>query len=120
MPHLTIEYTANLPGFDAAAALSQLNHALVESGEFGEQDIKSRAIRLDTFLVGTVPDGRGYVHVKVAILSGRTAQTKRAVSDALLAVLQQAGSWPAHIEVQLCVEIQEMERESYAKAVVAG
>ncbi len=119
MPHLTIEYTDNLPQFDAGHTLSKLNHALVASGHFEELDIKSRAIRFDTFLIGTSSTNRAFVHAKLAILSGRSAQTKRELSDNLLFVLQQNCPCPPNLHVQLCVEILEIERESYAKTSIA-
>jgi 5-carboxymethyl-2-hydroxymuconate isomerase len=88
MPHLTIEYTDNLPQFNASGALVALNNALVASGQFEEIDIKSRAIRIGTFLVGTSPDDRAFVHVKLAILSGRSIQIKHELSESLLLVLK--------------------------------
>lgn len=120
MPHLTIEYTDNLPQFNADNALSELNKALVVSGQFEEVDIKSRAVRFATFLVGTSPNDRAFVHAKLAILSGRSIQTKRELSESLLFVLKQVCEWPANTHVQLCVEIQEIERESYAKMSIGS
>lgn len=115
MPHLTLEYSDNLPTFDAAAALMALNHTLVASGQFEEVDIKSRALRFDTYLVGTQPTGRAFVHAKIAILSGRTPETKAALSSSLLATLRGLCTWPATLQVQLCVEVQDIDRPSYAK-----
>lgn len=120
MPHLTVEYTRNLAGFDAPQALAALNRVLVASGQFEAIDIKSRAIALDTHLVGTGERACAFVHAKLAILSGRPVHTKREISDALLAVLKEACTWPAALHVQLCVEVQEIERESYAKAVAGA
>jgi 5-carboxymethyl-2-hydroxymuconate isomerase len=118
MPHLTLEYTDNLPQFDAGNALLELNKVLVASGLFEEIDIKSRAVRLDTFLVGTSPNGRSFAHAKLAILSGRSTQTKHELSESLLKLLKQVCEVPADSHVQLCVEIQDIERESYAKASI--
>lgn len=116
MPHLTLEYTPNLPAFDAKAVLWQLNASLVASGQFEEIDIKSRALALETFAVGSeAPLQRAFVHVRLALLSGRTQAVKRELSERLLSVLQVLQVWPADLHVQLCVEIQEIERESYAK-----
>ncbi len=115
MPHLTIEYTDNLPQFNAGSALLALNSVLAASGHFEEIDIKSRAIRLDTFLIGTSSDRRAFVHVKLAILSGRSTEAKRELSESLLRVLKES-DWPTSAHVQLCVEVQEIERDVYAKA----
>lgn len=121
MPHLTLEYTGNLPLFKAADTLLAINKMLLASAEFEELDIKSRAIRLDTYLVGTQvshhPDNQAFVHAKLALLSGRSAQAKQALSAGLLAVLEQACMWPQPRAqaVQLCVELQDIDRASYAK-----
>lgn len=120
MPHLTIEYTDNLPQFNAGGALVALNKALVASGQFEEIDIKSRAIRISTFLVGTSPDDRAFVHVKLAILSGRSIQVKHELSESLVGVLKAMYEWPTKIHVQLCVEVQEIEREAYSKTFIGS
>ncbi|MCX2898356.1 5-carboxymethyl-2-hydroxymuconate Delta-isomerase [Pseudomonas mandelii] len=119
MPHLHMEYTANLPGLNADVALIRLNNTLVGSGQFGaEFDIKSRAIKVETFKVGTAMGERGFVHVKLALLSGRSPQIKKQLSESLLAVVQDLCEWPAGVEVQLCVEILDIDRESYSKTAV--
>jgi 5-carboxymethyl-2-hydroxymuconate isomerase len=118
MPHLTVEYSNNLSEFKAETALMALNQALVASGQFEEIDIKSRAVCFDAFLVGTSPKGRAFVHAKLAILTGRTIETKQALSSNLLAALKVVCAWPEELQVQLCVEVQEIERLSYAKTSV--
>ena len=118
MPHLTIEYSNNLPQFIPNEALMALNQALVASGQFEEVDIKSRAVCFNGFLVGTVPAGRAFVHAKLAILSGRSIEIKQELSNSLLGVLSAICVWPETLQVQLCVEVQEIERQSYAKMSV--
>jgi 5-carboxymethyl-2-hydroxymuconate isomerase len=120
MPHLTLEYTDNLLSFNAGHALNELNHVLIESGKFKEIDIKSRAIRLDTFVVGTTAERRGFVHVKLAMMGGRSNQTKVELSDSLLLALKAVCEPPANTHVQLCVEILDIDRESYAKASIGS
>jgi hypothetical protein len=74
MPHLHMEYTANLTELNADVALLRLNNALVASGQFAaEFDIKSRAVKLETFRVGTGMGERGFLHVKLALRSWPTA-----------------------------------------------
>ena len=120
MPHLTVEYTNNLPLLNADALLHQLNEVLLASGQFEAPDIKSRAIGLNTFLVGTTTKGHGFIHAKLAILSGRSAETKYQLSHSLLKGLEQHANWSSGLKVQLCVEIQEIERASYAKVSVGS
>ena len=119
MPHLHMEYTANLPELNADVALMRLNNALVASGQFGaEFDIKARAVRVETFRVGTAPGERAFVHVKLALLSGRSPEIKKQLSESLLAVVQDVCEWPTGVEVQLCVEILDIDRESYTKTAI--
>lgn len=118
MPHLTLEYTNNLDAINPDRILLALNHALVASDHFEEMDIKSRATQLDTWRVGVSTSEHSFVHVKLAILSGRSTQVKSEISNALLRVLSVSCKGLASHPVQLCVEVQEIERASYAKKVL--
>ena len=119
MPHLHMEYTANLPQLNADVALIRLNNTLVGSGQFAaEFDIKSRAIKVETFKVGTVMGERAFVYVKLAMLSGRSPEIKKQLSQSLLAVLQDLCEWPAQVQVQLSVEIIDIDRDAYSKVAV--
>ncbi|MBC3862660.1 5-carboxymethyl-2-hydroxymuconate Delta-isomerase [Undibacterium jejuense] len=118
MPHLTLEYTDNLLHFNADKVLLTLNRKLANSSEFEEIDIKSRAIKIASFRVGISHQVRGFVHVKLAILSGRSNETKRVLSESILLVLKQLCKLHSNLHVQLCVEIQEIERDSYIKASI--
>lgn len=120
MPHLTLEYTQNLSGFDAGRALRAINQASLDSGLFGESDIKSRALPLDQYLTGIEPVPRAFVHVRIALLSGRSAHERKALADAVLAALLRAVDPPPGLEIQFSVETTDLDRPSYAKAVHHG
>jgi 5-carboxymethyl-2-hydroxymuconate isomerase len=114
-----MEYTANLPDLNADVALIRLNNTLVASGQFAaEYDIKSRAVKVETFKVGTALAERAFVHVKLALLSGRSPQIKKQLSESLLAVVQDLSEWPVGLEVQVAVEILDIDRESYSKVAI--
>ena len=87
MPHLIVEYTENIP-LDATNILSKINTSLAASGHFQEVDIKSRALKLDSFFVGTHPAGRGFVHAKLAIMAGRSTNIKSDLSARVLAAMR--------------------------------
>lgn len=118
MPHLTLEYTNNLNPINPDSILLALNHTLAASGHFEEADIKSRAIALDTWRVGVSSTDHAFVHVRLAILSGRSAQVRSELSNALLRVLRASCKGLSAHPIQLCVEVQEIERASYAKEVL--
>ncbi|MGO1068988.1 5-carboxymethyl-2-hydroxymuconate Delta-isomerase [Lysobacter sp. CA199] len=119
MPHLILHYTANLEGFDPDRALARINQALADSGHFNEADIKSRALRLDRYRIGTAESGRGFVHAQLKVLPGRDAALRKALSDTVLSVLREL--LPAHHpESQLCVEVDELDAGAYTKHAFAA
>ena len=117
MPHLTLQYTANLDGFDASAALAAANQALIDCGHFDELAIKSRAVRLDHFRVGGTDAGRGFVHAQLKIMPGRSPELRQALGQAVLDALRHAT--PAStLHCQLCVEVEELAASTYTKAIL--
>ena len=120
MPHLTLEYTRNLSGFDAQKALLHMNEALFGSGHFDEADIKSRAIPVDCFVIGTSPENRAFIHAKLAIMSHRPPVVRQSLSTMLLQELTGLVPDRPGLHVQICVEILEIERDTYSKNVLGA
>lgn len=118
MPHLTLEYTHNLAAFDPADALTAVNEAMFDSGLFSEPDIKSRAIGLDCFQVGELPGERGFVHVRIAMLAGRSNEERKLLADKVLAALIPTVNRKKGLKIQISVETAEIDLPSYAKAVI--
>ncbi len=115
MPHLILEYTNNLPAFDVQQALIACNTVLIESGHFEGPDIKSRAVRLDSFMVGDDSVPTGFVHVTLRLLDGRSPVTKGMLANDLLSALHSLVHTENPTALQLSVEICDMELSSYAK-----
>ncbi|WDZ96433.1 5-carboxymethyl-2-hydroxymuconate Delta-isomerase [Herbaspirillum sp. WKF16] len=118
MPHLFFEYTDNLK-IDTKQTLLRLNEALVGSGHFDENAIKARAIKLDDYVVGTQPQARrAFLHMRLTILSGRTAEVKKQVAELLVATVQKGQAWPEDTQVQITAELIDMQRDIYGKQVL--
>lgn len=115
MPHLTLEYTANWPELDVRQALTAFKSILIESGHFEGPDIKSRAVRLDHFMVGDGSTAAAFAHVTLRMLQGRSTEAKRVLASSLLAALQSMARRDEATALQLSVEICDIERLSYAK-----
>jgi 5-carboxymethyl-2-hydroxymuconate isomerase len=119
MPHLHLEYTANLTDLAVEKTLLRFNNVLMASGQFGSEfDIKSRALKVESFQVGTSLSPRAFIAVKLSLLSGRSPQVKKQLSESLLAALQDVAEWPADMQVQLSVQLVDMDRESYSKVAI--
>jgi 5-carboxymethyl-2-hydroxymuconate isomerase len=117
MPHLTLEYSNNLPEpMDFRALFSRLNAALAEMGPFRLADIRSRAIAHDQFLVGDGASGSVFAHLTVGILGGRDSALQKRISARLLAIVREtfARAW-AERPCVITVEIHEIRRETYCK-----
>jgi len=116
MPHLTVEYSSNLPAFPEAQTLAELNTAVCASPEvLDEADVKTRFVRHASFQVGTVPAGRAFVHAQLRLLSGRSPEAKQNLAGRVAEVLRRLTPRPAGVMVQLSVEIVDMDRPSYVK-----
>lgn len=117
MPHLTVELSGNLRKINHQDLLMQLNRVLIESGFFNEIDIKSRVQVFDDFLIGSSIKNGAFIHVKAAILDGRSVEIKKELSNQLLVALQNYCILTDDLKVQLCVEIQEIKRDFYSKTI---
>jgi len=116
MPHLIVEYSRNLAGFPEAQALTELNQAITASPEVADEaDLKTRFVVANSFAIGTAPEPRAFVHAQLRLLSGRTPEAKRDLSERVAAVLRRLAPKPAGVLVQLSVEIVDMDRGSYTK-----
>lgn len=116
MPHLIVDYSANLAGFPEAQALAELNQAVCASPEIAaEADLKTRCAMAGSYAIGTAPQPRAFVHAQLRLLSGRTPEAKRDLSERIAAVLRRLAPRPEGVLVQLSVEIVDMDRASYTK-----
>lgn len=118
MPHLVLEYTANLlPDFEPAQALNLMYTVMLASGEFVPDHIKSRAVRLDDYLVGDAAPG-SFLHARLHLLDGRSQATKLAITEGLVAALRSCVINNPAVPVQITAEALDMDRGAYSKAII--
>ncbi|WP_390898462.1 5-carboxymethyl-2-hydroxymuconate Delta-isomerase [Streptomyces angustmyceticus] len=86
MPHITVDYDAPLDGFFDRRRFAFELHALAAETVEGitVESCKTRFRRVDEAVVAGGEPGQALVHVDFAILPGRTAETKAALSQAVL------------------------------------
>ena len=121
MPHLTLEYSDNLPApVDFGALFTRLHEALVETGSFRLAGLKSRAIPRSCFHVGAGSPESVFVHLTVAIFAGRAPAQQQEIGERLLVILKAAFE-PAWIgrPCDFTIELREMRREGYFKTMNA-
>lgn len=120
MPQMVIEYSDNIQNLDKEAMLLGLNHALFDTGLVNQPaDIKSRIRENSDFLIGFGEEPQAYIHVRLALMTGRNEDEKNMIADRLSGFLQGFEAYQAQdLSVQLCVEIAEMPKVHYRKVKV--
>lgn len=115
MPHLTLEYTADLPPEIASRELfGRLHHILADVGGIDIGNCKSRAVGRDVFLTGDGAGEEAYVHLEVRVLEGRAPEARTAMGQGLLEAVRDAYAAVGR-PVQVTVELREMATDRYFK-----
>lgn len=107
MPHCVIEYSSDLV-ISPKELISSVRDGMLETNLFDEQSIKLRAQKYDHF---DVPKYDHFIYVLVKILSGRSIDQKKELSQTIKKHIDDL-SLPS---VSLSIEIDDMEKESYIK-----
>jgi 5-carboxymethyl-2-hydroxymuconate isomerase len=120
MPHLIIQHSANLSPLPLAELLPALNASVTASPEIADEtDLQTRVLPVDAFRIGNQGEQRAFVHAQLRLLSGRTPEAKRDLSERIAVVLRQYLPRPPGMRVQLAVEVVDMDRGSYIKERLA-
>lgn len=116
MPHLTLEYTANLE-FDVQLLLARLHEKLVATGAVNLKGIKSRAIRITDYRIADGDPRYAFVHVGLLIREGRPLEVQQDAARRVMDVLKNTfGSRFDNSYLSLSVDIKEM-REGIAQTL---
>lgn len=119
MPHLTLEYSANLA--DTAnigtlcATLAQVLDAQRDAHGarvYPRGGIRTRALRCEQYFIADGDPHHAFLHGCLKIAAGRSADVRRATGDALFAAIKQhfAEAFEAH-GLALSLEIVEFSEE---------
>ena len=116
MPHINVEYSKDLAeAFDRTAFAKDAHEALVSIAGGRAGGCKTRFTRLDETYIADGADGYAMIHVRIGILSGRSAEVKRELNEAVLASLRKHTAPTPRFEVQLSVELRDLDRETYVR-----
>jgi 5-carboxymethyl-2-hydroxymuconate isomerase len=118
VPHLTLEFTANLAEpVSLAGLLHELHGLITDAAGVQSKNLKSRAIRRDIFAIGQGERDEGFVHLEIALFCGRPPAIKEQIGRQSLALLERRFApredGPA---VQITVEIRDIDRAGYFKS----
>jgi 5-carboxymethyl-2-hydroxymuconate isomerase len=91
MPHIIVEYSANLDKrIDLAEVVGHLHEAALKTGVFPIGGLRTRAERRDVYLVADGHPDNAFIHVQARIGRGRTAEVRQQAAEAIFAALKDA------------------------------
>lgn len=90
MPHLIVEYSANIEqAIDLDTLLDKLHANAVDSGMFPLGGIRIRAYRAEHYRIADCDPANAYVHVTAVVGHGRPLDLRERVSRELFATLSE-------------------------------
>jgi 5-carboxymethyl-2-hydroxymuconate isomerase len=117
MPHLILEYTANVEQpIQFEMLFADLHQILVEEGGIRLDNLKSRANRLDAYYIAGGAADQAMVHLDLRLLAGRPPAWKQQIGQQVLHCLKDYyGPSLASLRLQITVEIHDIDPDAYFK-----
>ncbi len=111
MPHIIVEYTDHLT-LDIPKLTIELHRALVAQESIKEEAIKTRAIPVQSTVVGTGKCHDKFIHICLKLLPGRSDELRKTMAQALFDTARKL-ALDEHISIS--VETAELHAPSYTK-----
>ena len=113
MPHLSIEYSANVEDWtDLAALCDALRQAAVATGLSDAAGVRVRAVRCDAYSIADGKADRGFIDISVRLRGGRPLDTRKQATQRIFEAAE------SHLEqvlashpLALSLEMREIDPE---------
>lgn len=118
MPHILIDYSANLETrLDMAGLCHALRDAAVATGVFPLAGIRVRAVRVDHMVMADGNPDHAYLDIALRIGQGRDAESRGRALDAIFAAVEGfVGPVMASSSLMLSMELREIVAEFSRKS----
>ena len=117
MPHITLQFTDNiesLPNFNQL--FSEVHQTINAIAGIKIENCKSKAIKLENFYIGDGSKSKGFLHLEVKFLAGRTIEVKSEIGKKLLEILKTHFKESLSLlDFQITIEIIDIEKNCYFK-----
>ena len=112
MPHVIVEYSANLePDLEIQALIESLHEAALATGLFDIDGIRSRAVRREVYRIADGNPANGFVQITARVGEGRPAEAREGLGRSLLATAEDSlADLLSSTPVSLTVEVHEIDR----------
>ncbi|OTG90846.1 5-carboxymethyl-2-hydroxymuconate Delta-isomerase [Acinetobacter sp. ANC 3813] len=88
MPHFIAEYSANIKDdIDFQDFFTKVNTFLGATGVFPLGGIRSRAIRMDDYVIADAKHDYAFIHMTLKVGAGRDLETRQRVAEELFALI---------------------------------
>jgi 5-carboxymethyl-2-hydroxymuconate isomerase len=111
LPHILIEYSANLEGaLDFPRFLTDLRDTALSTGVFPLGGIRVRAYRADHYVIADGHSDNAFVHIMLRVGHGRALETRKQACDAIFATAcERLGAVYDRIPLGISLEMQEVD-----------
>ena len=111
MPHLIVEYSANLDrAVDIPALVKAVHDAALETGVFPIGGLRTRAERRDVYRIADGHADNGFIHVQARIGHGRTPEVRQKAAEQIFAAVKRmTAEHFARAPLGLTLEICEID-----------
>ncbi|MBN9078308.1 MAG: 5-carboxymethyl-2-hydroxymuconate isomerase [Rhizobiales bacterium 65-79] len=111
MPHMAIEYSANLDGpLDMNELCALISRTILDTGLFEKGAVRVRAFRADAYAVADLLPENGFIDMNFRIGEGRSAEEKKRVGEAIFsAVADRLAQLFATPHFALSLEVREID-----------
>ena len=113
MPHIIVEYSANLDeALPIAALIKDVHQAVLSTGIFKLGAVRTRAERRDIFVIADADPENAFINVIAKIGRGRPPEKRRALAEAIMAALDRAtATLAASRGLALSVYVEEIDED---------
>lgn len=111
MPHVSLEYSANLePQLDMQALCQAIHGAMLATGLFEIGAIRVRALRADAFAIADLDARNGFIDICVRIGRGRSPADRKRLGEAVNAAAKaELAPFLAEPHFALSLEVREID-----------
>ncbi|MEV0169547.1 isomerase [Streptomyces sp. NPDC050803] len=117
MPQITVERSPYLDHVDWEEFALALHPVVVETAAAKPDACKTRVLRTEDEAVGAEKEGHAIVNVSIALLAGRSDETKARLTEAVVDLLRKHVGPQDGLTLHLSAEIRDLDA-SYTKAVI--
>ncbi|AVH59129.1 MULTISPECIES: 5-carboxymethyl-2-hydroxymuconate Delta-isomerase [Streptomyces] len=109
MPQITIDHSGSLDHVDWEAFAVELHPVIVETAAARIEACKTRVARTEEDVVGAEAAGHAIVHVTIALLAGRSDETKAKLTEAVLDLLRKYIEPEDGVTLHASAEVRDLD-----------